>query len=182
MELIISILFFSISGAICIQLFAKAHTLSEQSVEMNNSVLWTQNISEVFYGSRGNLHTIADYFAGCCVVLESYDDTPEIGALIMFFDENWNLIDFPSENGALNFAGYELLLSIKKLPAKEVYADTQADTSLMDGDALQGEITILRMDEQTTIDQIPDDDDPDIISDRYTDFYIGNTEVDNSEA
>ncbi|WP_051204596.1 hypothetical protein [Butyrivibrio sp. VCD2006] len=177
MELIISIMFFSISGAICIQLFVNAHSLSEESIELNNSVLWTQNISEVFHGCKGNLHDIANFFADNSVVLVSYEDNPEIGTMVMYFDENWKLIDFPSQNDTLHNAKYELLLCIVKLPASEIYADTEADTSIMSGDALQGEITILEMDDETVIDQIPDKDDPDIISDRYTDYYIGTAEV-----
>ena len=182
MELIISILFFSVSGAICVQLFVKAHTLSEESVELNNSVLWTQNISEVFHGCEGNLHTIADFFSDNSIVLVSYEDNPEVGTLVMSFDEKWNLISYPSENGALSNAKYELLLCISRLPANEVYADTEADTSHMEGDALMGEITILRMDENTKIDQIPDKNDPNIISDRYTDYYIGTLEVSANES
>ena len=176
MELIISILFFSISGAICIELFVKAHSLSKESVELNNSVLWTQNVSEVFNGCHGNLHKIADFFTDRSVVLVSYEDNPEVGTLVMYLDENWNLIEFPSDNGALAGAKYELLLCISKLPAKEVYADTDANTSKMEGDALQGEITLVRMDDETVIDQLPEKDDPDIISDRYTDCYIGTAE------
>ena len=176
MELIISILFFSVSGAICVELFVNAHSLSEESVDLNNSVLWTQNISEVFHGSEGNLHSIADFFSDSCIVLVSYEDNPEVGTLVMYFDENWQLIDFPSENGAHSNARYELLLCISRLPAAEVYADTEADTSRMEGDALVGEITIVKIDSDTILDQIPDKSDPDIISDRYIDYYIGNAE------
>lgn len=182
MELIISIMFFSVSGAICIELFVKAHTLSEESVELNNSVLWTQNIAEVFQGCYGNLHSIADFFTDSSVVLVSYEDNPEVGTLVMYFDENWKLINFPSENGALKDTRYELLLCISRLPAKEVYADTTADTSLMDGDALKGEIVILKIDSESIVDQIPNKNDPSIISDRYTDYYIGTAEVTADES
>ena len=176
MELIIAILFFSISGAICVQLFVKAHMLSETSVEMNNSVLWTQNISEVFCGLEGNLHSIADFYSDNSIVIVSYEDNPEVGTLVMFFDENFELIDFPTENGALENAKYELLLCISQLPASEVYADTAADTSKMNGNALVGEIVILRMDDSTIIEHIPEGDNSSVISDRFTDYYIGTME------
>ena len=182
MELIISILFFSVSGAICIQLFVKAHTLSESSVELNNSVLWTQNISEVFHGCNGSLHAIADFFSDSSVVLVSYEDNPEVGTLVMYFDDKWNLIEFPSANGALENVKYEILLCISRLPAKEVYADTEADTSRMEGDALKGEIMILEIDADNIVDQLPDKNDPNIISDRYTDFYIGTAEDNDDES
>ncbi len=176
MELIIAILFFSVSGAICVQLFVRAHMLSETSVEMNNSVLWTQNISEVFCALKGNLHSIADFYQDSSIVIVSYEDNPEVGTMVMFFDENFELIDFPTENGALDNAKYELLLCISELSASEVYADTAADTSRMDGNALAGEIVILKMNDSTIIEHVPDKDNQDIISDRFTDYYIGITE------
>ncbi|WP_029322177.1 hypothetical protein [Butyrivibrio sp. AE3004] len=176
MELIIAIMFFSISGAICVQLFVRAHTLSEASIEMNNSVLWTQNISEVFYGYYGSLHEISDFFHDDSIILVSYEDNPEVGTLVMFFDEDFEIITFPTEEGALDDAKYELLLCISELPASEVYADTAADKSRMKGNALLGEITILKMENGEIIDQLPPKNDPRIISDRFVDFYIGTME------
>lgn len=55
MELILSILFFSLSGAICVQLFVKSHLISQESVDLNHAVEWCQNIAEIFYGCNGNV-------------------------------------------------------------------------------------------------------------------------------
>lgn len=181
MELIIAILFFSISGSICVKLFVEAHLLSKASVEINNSVLWAQNVSELFCGLEGNLQSIADFYKDNSIVLVSYEDNPEVGTLVMFFDENFELISYPAQNGALEKADYELLLTVSQLPAKKVYADTDADTSLMDGNALVGEIAILKMSDATIIDHIPDNDDDSIISDRFTDYYIGVREGNTDE-
>ena len=38
MEMIIAILFFSLASAVCIQLFAKSHLLSTQTVNQNHAV------------------------------------------------------------------------------------------------------------------------------------------------
>lgn len=54
MELILSIFFFSLSGAICVQLFVKSHLISQQSVDLNRAVECCQNVAEVFYGCNGN--------------------------------------------------------------------------------------------------------------------------------
>ncbi|MBQ8596847.1 MAG: hypothetical protein IJ409_03575 [Lachnospiraceae bacterium] len=54
MELIIAILFFSVSGAICVQLFVQSHITSKDSVELNHAVEWCQNVAEAFYGCEGN--------------------------------------------------------------------------------------------------------------------------------
>jgi hypothetical protein len=48
MELIIVLLFFSFSAAVCVNIFAKAKLLSEQSYELNKSVIAAQNAAECF--------------------------------------------------------------------------------------------------------------------------------------
>ena len=44
-ELILAIFFFIIAMAVCLQLFVKAHTLSNDTISMNHAVLWTQNLA-----------------------------------------------------------------------------------------------------------------------------------------
>lgn len=55
MELILAILFFSLSGSVCVQLFIQAHTISNNSVVLNHSILQAQNIAETFYGCNGDV-------------------------------------------------------------------------------------------------------------------------------
>lgn len=55
MELILAILFFSLSGSVCVQLFIQAHTLSNDSVVLNHSILRAQNIAETFCGCNGDV-------------------------------------------------------------------------------------------------------------------------------
>ena len=47
MELIIAILFFSLASAVCVRLFTSAHSLSVDSINLSNSVTWSQNLAEV---------------------------------------------------------------------------------------------------------------------------------------
>ena len=54
MELIVSILFFSLAGAICVKLFVGSHLLSQHTVELNHSLEWCQNTAESFYGCQGD--------------------------------------------------------------------------------------------------------------------------------
>ena len=54
MELILSILFFSIAAAVCVKLFVTAHRLSDQSVNLNHAVSMAESIAEAFYGCNGN--------------------------------------------------------------------------------------------------------------------------------
>lgn len=93
-ELIIVILFFSITSAICIQIFVKSHTLSKKSINANQAQLWTQNVTEVFYSENGHFQTVKDYFPTTDInhfttvipeFIASYND-----AFTILFDANWN--------------------------------------------------------------------------------------------
>lgn len=48
LELIIAILFFSLSSAICIQIFVKAHLLNEQSIQKSQANQIASNIIEIY--------------------------------------------------------------------------------------------------------------------------------------
>lgn len=52
MELIISILFFSIASAACIQLFVKAHLLDQKTQEQNQALIWSQNLSVLWLAAE----------------------------------------------------------------------------------------------------------------------------------
>lgn len=54
MELIMSILFFSLAAAVCVQLFVQSHTLSKSSVELNHAVVECESITEYLLGTNGD--------------------------------------------------------------------------------------------------------------------------------
>ena len=62
MELILSILFFSIAAAVCVKLFVTAHQLSDQSVNLNHAVAMAESIAEAFYGCNGNAGELENLF------------------------------------------------------------------------------------------------------------------------
>ena len=64
MELMISILFFSLSSAVCIQLFVKAHTINESTEQKSSATLIAQDISEYFHHTGGEKESFLSYFAG----------------------------------------------------------------------------------------------------------------------
>lgn len=55
MELIIAILFFSLSSSVCIQLFVKSHLLSKQTTDENHAIIQAQNLAESFLASDGDM-------------------------------------------------------------------------------------------------------------------------------
>ena len=62
MELILSILFFSIAAAVCVKLFVTSHQLSDQSVSLNHAVAMAESIAEAFYGCNGNAGELETLF------------------------------------------------------------------------------------------------------------------------
>lgn len=62
MELMISILFFSLSSAVCIQLFVKAHTINETTEDKSNATLIAQDICEYFHHCGGDKSQMLSYF------------------------------------------------------------------------------------------------------------------------
>lgn len=58
MELIIALLFFSLASTVCIRLFVNAHSLSNQTVDMNHAVNYAQNMAETFIGCGGDLQAM----------------------------------------------------------------------------------------------------------------------------
>lgn len=65
LELIIAILFFSLTSAVCVQFFARAHRISRQTQELNAALEKVSGCTEIFlsggdftdiFGDRGQLH------------------------------------------------------------------------------------------------------------------------------
>lgn len=104
MELILAVLLFALSSVLCIQMFVKSHTLSKNSVELNHSILWAQNVSEAFYGCNGNVSAMSELFEGCCYeILEGRGEY-----LTLLFDENFCPIEASADNLASKTYSYEL--------------------------------------------------------------------------
>lgn len=59
MEMIIVILFFSICSAVCVSIFAKARIMADDSRDLNNAVIRSSNIAEVYKAASGELSKTA---------------------------------------------------------------------------------------------------------------------------
>lgn len=95
MELIISILFFSIASAVCIQLFVKAHVLNTRTQDQNQMVVWSQNLAELWRAYDGDNISIsnqlrADY---ACEDSSIYLTNLAPYTLILYFNKDWELSD-----------------------------------------------------------------------------------------
>ncbi len=162
MELIIVILFFAIASAICLRLFVGAHLLSEKDKNLSHALVWSQNLSESFYGCRGRIFDIKELYEYAYISMKDNDTD---GSLVLFFNDSWEAVD-----NSLAIASYEAVLEVKKESAENVYRDVNEYGVALEGDALTGKITIidLRGDEETYT-KAPEDED--II------IYTGNIDV-----
>lgn len=88
-ELILSIFFFIIAMAVCLQLFVKAHTLSNDAVSMNQAVFWTQNLSELFLGSHGDYATVKKTYENSDSI--AYTSLDSETHLLILLDKNWDV-------------------------------------------------------------------------------------------
>ena len=62
MELIITILLFAGCGAVCMKLFVTAHVMTEDTVELNNSVAVAQGFAEVMRGTDGDINSVIEHY------------------------------------------------------------------------------------------------------------------------
>ncbi|MDE6064524.1 MAG: hypothetical protein K2G20_08090, partial [Lachnospiraceae bacterium] len=93
-ELTISILFFALASAACIQLFVKAHLLDQNTQEINQTVIWSQNLAELWNASDADMLLV--YNCLC----EQYGSKQngfymnnDGDAIFFYFDENWEFSD-----------------------------------------------------------------------------------------
>ena len=82
MELMISILFFAISGAVCIQLFVKAHTINELTEDKSKATLIAQDICEYYHYTGGDKAEMLSYYW-------DFEESEE--AILLYFTENGNV-------------------------------------------------------------------------------------------
>lgn len=84
MELVITILFFSLASAVCVQLFVRAHLIAKETKKLNEAISITQSIAEVMNGTDGSLRSIKEYFASA----NGDDDY-----FVIYYDENFKETD-----------------------------------------------------------------------------------------
>ena len=61
-ELMLSLVFFSLAAGICIQFFVHSHLLSQEATRLNNAVLLSQNVAEEFRATNGEMGETTTYY------------------------------------------------------------------------------------------------------------------------
>jgi|GEM_PF-2682894 len=82
LEIIIALLFFSVSSGVCIQIFIKSHTISDNSKTLDFAVTQSASLGEILT-EGGDAYT----------AMSMYYQTPEIqdGSYLFYFDENYKI-------------------------------------------------------------------------------------------
>ncbi len=168
MELIIAIFFFSLSAAVCVRLFASAHTLSENTETLENSVMWTQNLSEAFEAEKGDLDGIARLFPNSYVSKDPAAGSERDGSIILIFDRDWELMD-----SNLTGASYEVILETAEKDASEVYADVNTYGVTLIGKAVTGNIAVYDLRGKDGVITTISSNSDDTFYSLKTDVYIG---------
>ncbi|WP_024866979.1 hypothetical protein [Butyrivibrio sp. FCS014] len=164
MELIIAIMFFSLSAAVCVRLFVSAHTMAESTESINNATIWTQNLAEAFTGEKGDLSEISHLFPEAYVISESETE----GTLILFFDDKWELM-----SGQPSDAAYEAILEVTRQDAADVYSDVNTYGTEITGKAAVGKIAVMKTGSSADIVSVIPDDGADVILLTAVDTYLG---------
>lgn len=166
MELIIAILFFSLAAAVCVRLFVSAHIMAENTEDLNNATIWSQNLAEAFTGTDGDLRRLDELFPGAYIASDAGDGSE--GTMILFFDRDWEqMTEAPSG------AAYEVILKITKRDASEVYADANSYGTAIEGKARIGQIAALNTSAETSVVSDIPTDDKTIILANTVDVYLG---------
>lgn len=96
MELIIVLFFFALCSAVCVNIFAKAKIINEQSYELNKSIIASENAAQCFKAANSDIGKLADLLNG----------TTQGNIIIIGYDKNW-------QNAELANAAYIMKINIE---------------------------------------------------------------------
>ena len=113
MELIIMLLVFSISAAVCLQVFSGAKKISEESRKLDAAVMQAQKVAECWKASHGDLKKTADML---------YVIPDETG-FKLYDEENWLHTEVFCEDATMNISVLSGEEEIYSLSCEAVMAD-----------------------------------------------------------
>lgn len=91
-EMLFSLLFFSMIAALCIQVFVQSHRLSQKSENLNEAQNLASSLAEVIIASEGNSSSMRTYFP------EAVFSEDQI---FLYYDSDWNLTSEKNSSYAL---------------------------------------------------------------------------------
>lgn len=103
-ELVLSIFFFIVASAVCMQLFVNTHFLTQKTAETNQALLWSQNLAEPFLGNMGDYSLVKKLYSDVDCVSDLSIDSGS--SMLLCFDKDWNSVYSLTESEYLVFSTY----------------------------------------------------------------------------
>ena len=104
LEMILVILFFSLTAAVYVRLFATAFQTGDASRNLTQAVMISQNLAEAFYANGGDEAAMRSLFPDAHVSGDTAGDEYASGFLLSY-DEDWNAMHtVPAEGGRITGA------------------------------------------------------------------------------
>lgn len=113
MELIIMLLVFSVSAAICLQVFAGAKRISEESRKLDAAVIHGQTAAEYWKASHGDLDKTAAMMGAL----------PNEDGFVVYDEENWLHMAFTCEGATADIVVFSGETEIFSLTCEAVMID-----------------------------------------------------------
>ena len=126
-EILMTILFFSIAGAVCLQIYAKAHMIDKATTNSNSADEWVQNISESYYGCEADMSRIAAIYKDNNILPDSDN------RIMITFDSSWNRIDRSSKNAKASYVACLYEKEPQKYPSSGVMHNADIDIFVLSG-------------------------------------------------
>ncbi|WP_026508927.1 hypothetical protein [Butyrivibrio sp. MC2013] len=129
-ELIISLFFFAITCAVCVQIFARAYLVTKRASDETKAGLFADSIAQIYISCGGDLSRIYDEFPNYCIM--SKDDSQSTGSIIICLDKDFNPIMSPASdiNETANNTYYETVITTKLVYADDLYKDYSDNSRL----------------------------------------------------
>lgn len=126
-EVIIAVFFFAITAVVCIRIFVKSHTVSDQSHELAQGYIEADNMAQVFINSGGNIDQITSKYPEYAVILSQ--EGHYTGTLLICYDKDFNPIAHPTENidETIASCAYELILTLELENSSDLYLDYSSE-------------------------------------------------------
>ena len=86
MELIITILLFAACGAVCVRMFVTSYVMTQDTVELNESVSIAQGFAEVMRGTDGDIDSVMEHYP---MAIRGGDNFFEV-----FYDDEFEMCTF----------------------------------------------------------------------------------------
>ncbi len=146
MELIISILFFSLAGAVCVKLFVNSHIISKSSVELNHSLEWSQNVAEVFYSCNGDIEKMAAVFQSQnqnCILYDADSSPSGNTELVLLFNSDFSpVINYQNSGMVFYFVSATVEQEDQLLYCHIQACDTDPENSKLEAQEVIYELTV----------------------------------------